>query len=92
MSSGGSAVTAGASGTNFLNPPPGLTNRAVTKMSRFRFVAPSPDDLNRLGSYAGAMAQSNNDQGPDIVPPQSDLLTAAALGERVAKLASRMKD
>lgn len=52
----------------------------------------SPEDLNRLGSYAGAMAQSNNDQGPDVVPPQSDLLTAAALGERVAKLASRMKD
>ena len=52
----------------------------------------SPDDLNRLGSYAGAMAQSNTDQGPDLVPPASDLKTAAALGERVAKLASRMKD
>lgn len=52
----------------------------------------SPDDLNRLGSYAGAMAQSNTDQGPDMVPPESDLRTAAALGERVAKLASRMKD
>ncbi len=52
----------------------------------------SPEDLNRLGSYVGAMAQSNNDQGPDVVPPTSDLLTAAALGERVAKLASRMKD
>lgn len=52
----------------------------------------SPEDLNRLGSYVGAMAQSNNDQGPDVVPPDSDLRTAAALGERVAKLASRMKD
>lgn len=49
-------------------------------------------DLNRIGSYAGAMAQSNSDQGPDVVPPESDLQTAAALGERVAKLASRMKD
>jgi multimeric flavodoxin WrbA len=52
----------------------------------------STDDLNRLGSFAGAMAQSNNDQGPDLAPPESDLKTAAFLGERVAKLASRMKD
>lgn len=52
----------------------------------------SPDDLNRLGSFAGAMAQSNNDQGPDVAPPEADLKTAAFLGERVAKLASRMRD
>lgn len=52
----------------------------------------SPEDLNRLGSYVGAMAQSNADQGPDMAPPPSDLRTGAALGERVAKLASRMKD
>ncbi|MDD3181714.1 MAG: flavodoxin family protein [Alphaproteobacteria bacterium] len=52
----------------------------------------SPDDLNRLGSYIGSMAQSNSDQGPDVAPPDSDIRTAAALGERVAKLASRMKD
>ncbi len=52
----------------------------------------SAQDLNRLGSYAGAMAQSNNDQGPDVAPPESDHATAAALGERVAKFASRLKD
>lgn len=52
----------------------------------------SVDDLNRLGSFCGAMAQSNNDQGPDLAPPESDRKTAAYLGERVAKLASRMKD
>lgn len=52
----------------------------------------SPEDLNRIGSYAGAMAQSNVDQGPEAVPPASDRKTAAFLGERVAKLASRMKD
>ncbi|HAX91623.1 MAG TPA: NADPH-dependent FMN reductase [Rhodospirillaceae bacterium] len=52
----------------------------------------SIDDLNRLGSYAGAMSQSNNDQGPDLTPPESDHKTAAYLGERVAKMASRMKD
>jgi len=52
----------------------------------------SPEDLNRLGSFAGAMAQSNNDQGPDIAPPESDRKTAAYLGERVAKLASRIRE
>jgi len=50
----------------------------------------STDDLNRLGSYAGSMAQSNNDQAPDMAPPLSDRKTAAALGERVAKIASRI--
>jgi len=31
------------------------------------------DDLNRLGSYLGAMAQSHGDQGPDVAPRTSDL-------------------
>lgn len=52
----------------------------------------SESDINRLGSFAGAMAQSNNDQGPDEAPPQSDRKTAALLGERVAMFASRQKD
>ncbi len=52
----------------------------------------SAQDLNRLGSYAGAMAQSNNDQGPDVAPPEADHATASALGERVAKFVSRLKD
>jgi multimeric flavodoxin WrbA len=42
------------------------------------------DDPNRLGSCLGAMSQSNIDQGPDLVPPQTDLDTGARLGERVA--------
>lgn len=46
--------------------------------------AGSVDDLNRLGSWLGATAQSNKDQGPDLVPPASDLQTAAFLGRRVA--------
>ena len=49
----------------------------------------SPEDLNRLGSYLGAMAQSNADQGADLVPPQADRLTARHLGQRVAELAAR---
>jgi multimeric flavodoxin WrbA len=44
----------------------------------------STEDLNRLGSFLGAMAQSNNDQGPEVAPISSDLRTAASLGMRVA--------
>ncbi len=51
----------------------------------------SPEDLNRIGSYLGAMAQSNTDQGPDQGPTASDLKTAEHLGKRVATLAARFK-
>ena len=44
----------------------------------------SAEDLNRLGGWLGAMAQANKDQDAEIVPPPSDLLTAEALGRRVA--------
>ena len=47
------------------------------------------DDLNRLGSCLGAMAQSNIDQGPEVVPPEADLATARRLGERVAVCTKR---
>lgn len=47
----------------------------------------SPEDLNRLGSYLGAMAQSNSDAAPEIAPTSSDLRTAAHLGRRVAEVA-----
>ena len=49
----------------------------------------SPDDLNRVGGYLGAMAQSNVDQGPDDAPTKSDLGTAEHLGRRVAEMAVR---
>lgn len=49
----------------------------------------SADDLNRLGSFFGAMAQSHGDQGPDLSPPPSDLRTAEALGRRVALVTQR---
>lgn len=48
----------------------------------------SVQDLNRLGSYLGAMAQANVDQGSDAML-QSDLDTAAHLGQRVAEMAQR---
>lgn len=47
----------------------------------------SPEDLNRIGAYLGAMSQSNVDQGADVAPPASDLRTGAHLGRRVARIA-----
>jgi len=47
----------------------------------------SEADLNRLGFWLGAGAQSNTDEGPDTAPPESDLATARHLGKRVAKAA-----
>lgn len=46
----------------------------------------SIDDLNRLGSSTGAMAQSNVDQGIEGIA-KSDLATAEHLGKRVALIA-----
>lgn len=50
----------------------------------------SVNDLNRLGCFIGAMAQSNSDQGPDVAPTEADLKTAEHLGKRVAETAQRM--
>lgn len=47
----------------------------------------SENDLNRLGFFLGAAAQSNADEGPDVAPPAADLLTAEHLGRRVAEVA-----
>lgn len=46
----------------------------------------SEADLNRLGFWLGAGAQSNSDQGPDLAPPEADLATARFLGRRVAQV------
>ena len=51
----------------------------------------SPEDLNRLAGFLGAMAQSNADQGAEIVPPLSDRKTAEHLGARVARAAARWR-
>ncbi|WP_448951439.1 flavodoxin family protein [Labrys neptuniae] len=42
-------------------------------------------DLNRFGFFLGAAAQSNTDEGPEVVPPEADLATARHLGLRVAE-------
>lgn len=52
--------------------------------------AGSVDDLNRLGSFMGAMAQANADQGAEGVTA-ADQRTAEYLGERVATAAARWK-
>jgi multimeric flavodoxin WrbA len=49
----------------------------------------SVDDLNRLGSFSGAMAQANADQGAEAML-ESDLKTAERLGARVAETAAAL--
>ena len=49
----------------------------------------STEDLNRLGSFLGAMAQSNADQGPEHGPTTADQRTAEHLGRRLAETALR---
>lgn len=49
-----------------------------------------PNALNRVGSSLGVMTQAEN-AGPDITPPAGDHKTAENYGERVAKIAARLK-
>lgn len=50
----------------------------------------SVHDLNRLGSFAGAMAQSDSDLPAERTPIESDRKTAEHLGRRVALQAMRL--
>ena len=47
------------------------------------------DAINRIGSYLGAMAQSEN-ASSDVTPPEGDLETAKRLGQRVAEITKRL--
>jgi NAD(P)H dehydrogenase (quinone) len=47
------------------------------------------NDLNRMGSSIGPMAQSDSDAGPDVAPPKGDLDTAEFYGKRIAEAAAR---
>jgi multimeric flavodoxin WrbA len=49
----------------------------------------SPEDLNRLGGFLGAMSQADADVSPELAPTGSDLRTAEHLGRRVAETAHR---
>ena len=50
----------------------------------------SPEDLNRLGGFLGAIAQSPSDADPASAPSDADLRTASHLGRRVAELATQL--
>lgn len=49
----------------------------------------SPEDLNRLAGFLGAMSQADADVPPEVAPAGSDLRTAEYLGRRVAEAALR---
>jgi NAD(P)H dehydrogenase (quinone) len=52
----------------------------------------SRDDLNRLGTWLGAMSQSNGDRPAREEPPASDRSTGERLGRRVAMITRRLVD
>jgi len=73
-------ILAAQHGMNWVNlglPPP-----SVTAAER------GPDTLNRVGSFIGLAAQSDN-AAPEISPPAGDRETARLLGVRVAEAAQR---
>jgi NAD(P)H dehydrogenase (quinone) len=49
-----------------------------------------PDTINRVGSFLGLSAQSDN-ASPDVTPPAGDRETARLQGVRVAQAALRWK-
>ncbi len=49
-----------------------------------------PEDLNRIGSYLGVMAQADN-VAPEQSPPSGDLATGRAYGVRIAQLAKQYR-
>ncbi|MRH86417.1 NADPH-dependent FMN reductase [Nocardia sp. SYP-A9097] len=50
----------------------------------------SPEDMNRLGFWLGAGAQTDTDLPPDAVS-RADIRTCAHLGERVARVAAQLR-
>jgi len=53
--------------------------------------APGKEDVvNRVGSYLGLMAQSEN-AAPEVTPPSGDLKTAEIMGARVATVTKKLR-
>jgi NAD(P)H dehydrogenase (quinone) len=50
---------------------------------------PREDEINRVGAFLGAMAQSSVMLLADLAPPSGDLRTGELLGERVATLTAK---
>lgn len=74
------AILAAQHGMNWINL--GLAPPSVTAAER------GPDTINRVGSFIGLAAQSDN-APTEISPPAGDRETARLLGERVAKASVR---
>lgn len=74
------AILAAQHGMNWINL--GIPSPAVTAAER------GPETLNRVGSFIGLAAQSDN-ASPEITPPAGDRESARLLGERVALAALR---
>lgn len=53
--------------------------------------AATRNDLNWMGTWAGAMSVSPSDQGPDQAPQEGDLATVRAFGARIAETAIKWK-
>lgn len=51
----------------------------------------SHEDLNRIGSWVGLMAQSNTDQSAELTPPISDRKTAEYFGKRIVEVTQKFK-
>jgi NAD(P)H dehydrogenase (quinone) len=49
----------------------------------------SVDDINRLGSWLGVMAQSNGDQDSTQTPSLGDIKTAQRYGKRIAEITQK---
>ena len=49
------------------------------------------NDLNFVGSFAGAMAQSPSDSSPEEGPLPGDLETARQFGKRIAETAAKLR-
>ncbi len=77
---GSLTILAAQHGMNWINL--GIAPPNVTAAER------GPDTLNRVGSFIGLAAQSDN-ASTEITPPAGDRETARLLGERVAKAAVR---
>src|SRR4030065_527366 len=56
---------------------------------RYNTTRSKHDEVNRIGSYLGVMAQSFVDAAPDIAPPPADIETARLFGARGAEATAR---
>lgn len=62
-----------------------------TGMMPANHTAATRNDLNWMGTWAGAMSVSPSDAGPDQAPQEGDLATVRAFGARIAETAIKWK-